>query len=466
MANPLLLFATDYVFENIDSAATPLGGSNLPPGYDPAEDPESVRTVLRRVAKAIISEDINGDGIIDWQDLVSFHPLTDQTKSRIPWDYVVSVIERRRQAYFATLDLHYAVTTYMDKGTIEPYDWDGSGNWHDDIVREEDRSFVLQFETNKNGYTPQDLLNGQGDRGGSVTFPQGNVVTYYYGYPCEGQQISGQEIDVNEVPLDLRCVYSDNRMLTAQAGGNITNPAKAPVGDYLVEYATGDGLTHQENIYVFENKEKTFFYPIPEIKVDEEGRITLFSIRFEDEEGNILDDPPILRGAVYFQLWAPINAVNNVLRGGGYYSDPFGNPSDVDTYAYQADINLIDPTEGFFPMSNDNLIYLEDLASINFWCLGGDGVVRANVYSLLAPELQPQLSIFSIDNGQLDIAFSPSPETGREVVSIKYRFDDSTWVEVSNSHCTVEIPAGALEVWLSAKDSSGYYTSPGNIILP
>ncbi|MCG6909393.1 MAG: hypothetical protein LJE94_04625 [Deltaproteobacteria bacterium] len=459
VANPLLLFATDAVFDAIANATNPMGDSNLPPGYDPAADPEGIRTVLRRVARAIIREDVNGDGQVDWQDLVTFHPLVDREKSRIPWEYVVSIIERRFQDYTARLDLHYATTTYLDRGTLEPYDWDGSGDWRDDVVQESDRSFVLQFTTNKNGYTAKDLYDEQGERGGRVVFPDDTRVTYFYGYPCEDQQVEGQETDVSEVPLDLRCNHSDDSDLTAQAGGNITDPVNAPVGDYLVEYATADGQTHQENIYVFENSEQSF-HPVPEINVDEEGRIASFSIRFEDDDGNILEDPPILRGAVHFQLWADVGTVNSVLRGESYYSDPFGNPSSVDSYAYQANINIIDPTAAFYPESNGHLIYLEDLVSVNIWCDGGDGVTRGNPYALMATELEPQMSACSVEGELLNVTYAPSQETGREVLAVRYKFDnDSDWTEEGGDSLSIPIDS-ALKVWLSVKDTSGYFTRP------
>lgn len=460
VANPLLLFATDAVFQAIDSAANPFGDSNLPPDYDPAADPESVRTVLRRVARAIIAEDVDGDGQIDWQDMVTFHPLTDQGKSRIPWEHVVAIIERRFQDYTATLDLHYATTTYMDRGTLAPYDWDDSGDWRDDVVHEEDRSFVLQFTTNKYDYTAKDLYDAQGERGGRVVFPGGSLVSYYYGYPCEGQQFGGQESDVNEVPLDLRCNYSDDSNLSGQAGGNVTDPVNAPVGDYLVEYTTSDGETHQENIYVFENSEQAFFHPVPELTVDDQGRIISFSIRFEDDAGDLLEDPPILTGAVHFQMWADVNTVSRVSRAAGYYTDPMGNPSSIDSYAYQAVINIIEPTAAFYPTSNGNLIYLEDLMSVNFWCGGGDGVTRANPYTLMAPELLPARTAFSTVGDQLDAVFTPSTETGRVVEAVRYKFDDSAWIEVAGASLNVPIPGGTIEVWLSARDTSGYYTRP------
>lgn len=460
VANPLLLFATDAVFEAIDNAADPFGDTNLPADYDPAADPESIRTLLRRVARAIIAEDVNGDGQVDWQDLVTFHPLVDQEKSRIPWKYVVSIIERRFQDYSATLGLHYATTTYLDRGTLAPYDWDGSGDWRDDFVNEEDRSFVLQFTTSKNGYTSKDLYDGQGERGGRVVFPDGRLVSYFYGYPCEGDQVDGRESDVNEVPLDLRCDHSDDSPLSAQAGGNVIDPASAPVGDYLVEYTTADGETHQENIFVFQNSEQSFFHAVPQLTVDDQGRITAFSIRFEDDAGNLLEDPPVLSGAVHFQLWGSLDLVNSVARVPGYYTNLFGTPSDVECYVYQADINIIDPAAPFYPLNNGNLIYLEDLVSVNFWCNGGDGVTRANPYTLVAGGLLPGMSAFSMDGGLLEVVYAPSAETGRAVETVRYKFDDGDWVEVPGASLSVPIPDGALAVWLSARDTSGYYTRP------
>ena len=113
-----------------------------------------------------------------------------------------------------------------------------------------------------------------------------------------------------------------------------------------------------------------------------------------------------------------------------------------------------------YPTSNGNLIYLEDLVSVNFWCDGGDGVTRANPYALMGPELLPAMIGFSTVGDQLDVAFTPSAETGRGVTAVRYKFDDSAWVEVAGASLNVSIPGDAVEVWLSARDTSGYYTRP------
>jgi hypothetical protein len=89
VANPLLLYASRHVIENVWGEALV--------SVDDFSDPLTIRTLMKRVAKALIKEDVDGDGTVDWQDIISFHPLTDQGKSRIPWGYVIDDIERQRR---------------------------------------------------------------------------------------------------------------------------------------------------------------------------------------------------------------------------------------------------------------------------------------------------------------------------------------------------------------------------------
>lgn len=71
VVNPLLLFASRYLLDNLWVA------SAISEDFEPLSDPEAVRTVQRRIAKALLNEDVNGDNTIGWEDLVSFHPLID-----------------------------------------------------------------------------------------------------------------------------------------------------------------------------------------------------------------------------------------------------------------------------------------------------------------------------------------------------------------------------------------------------
>jgi hypothetical protein len=339
--NPLLLFASQYVLENIYQ------------GYEVTV--ENVTTVLRRVARALIVEDVDGDGQIGWEDIVCFHPLVDQHKSRIPWEYVINSIERNRADYYAGLELHYAKSYYLDPGTEgrpQPYDWDGSGTWKDDpLLDYHDASFVIQFRTNKNGYTIQDFIDGQeGElRGGSVAFPDNALVSYYYGYPCGDDGFYGEEHGVSSVPLDTRCAQVDGS-LSVQVGGNMVSPENAPTGAYQVNYRTGDNQEHQEVLYVFENSENADFFVIPELTIDAHGRIEKFKLRFEDAEGTILDDPPFLSGSFNFQLWGTISQVNQQVRGDGFYTIPFqGSSEEVERGIYQAQVDLVNPTAEYIP---------------------------------------------------------------------------------------------------------------------
>jgi len=102
IANPLLIFASGYVLQNVwrnNEAIT---------------DPEEVRMIMGHVAKSLIgkdlnkngildeSEDVKVDGAIDWKDIVSFNPLEDSEKSIIPWDYVLEFIERIRSNNYSS----------------------------------------------------------------------------------------------------------------------------------------------------------------------------------------------------------------------------------------------------------------------------------------------------------------------------------------------------------------------------
>ena len=455
VANPLLLYASGYVLSNFQ------GESNIPEGYEPATDPEAVRNVLRRVAKALLKEDIDGDGTIDWQDIVSFHPLTDKDKSRIPWDYVLDEIERSRQEYYSSLTLWYARSFHRDPGTLAPFDWDGDGDWKDDLRDEHESSFTLQFYTNKNGYTVQDLLDGQGNRGGSVTFPEGSTVSYFWGYPCNGDYgISGSEEDVNEVPLDIRCNPNTEGNLNAQVGGNITSPQCAPVGEYVINYRTGDDNEHQEKLYVFENSAESFFYAIPEIEVDDEGFIEKLNLRFEDKDGYILEDPPILAAWLHFQLWATVDKVNEIVREEGYYTGVFGQPDNIDEFVYRGFVSLVTPTAPLYPTNNSHKIYYEDLIGITLCFIGGDGVFRAYAFDHNTSELYPQLEEWYFDGEKVTVKFTPSTETGRDVVSIRYKFDSGEWMEEAGATLTLAVPGGASKFYVTAKDTAGFYRYP------
>lgn len=443
--NPLLLFASDYVFQNIDS------------GYEPSV--ENVKIVLRRVARAILSADIDGDGAINWQDIICFHPLEDQSKCRIPWDYIVDRIERSRQAYYASLDLHYTRAYKFDPGTLAPIDHNGNGTWKDDLFDEKDKSFCLDFITNKNGYTSQDLYEAQGgNRGGAVQFPEDKIVSYYYDYPWDGGAIFGEEHDTNIVPLDLRGSIGEG-WIRAQAGGNVIDPDNAPVGEYKVTYAA-DGLEHVETLYVFENSDQTLFYAIPEISLDENGFIDTLKLRFEDIEGNLIEDPPFLSGVCQFQAWDVISTVNTLLRGSGFYTDPYGRSNEnEECYLYDAPINLADPTATYSPRNNGHKIYFEDLTGINLWFYCGDGVTRAQPFS---PHFgyYPYFTTFEIADNIISAGYTPSPETDREVVATKYRFDNTAWTETTGASIKIEIPDGATKVYITAKDTSGFYRYP------
>ena len=330
---------------------------------------------MRRVAKALIAEDVDGNNEIDWKDITSFHPTYDKTKSRIPWDYLLEDIARERREYFANLDISYYRSFSMDPINLEPIDKDNDGNWRND----DERSFDLYFSTNKNGYTMRDVIEGIGLRGGSVTLP-GSALFSYNWYHCDqdGNVISETVLDDPTPPLFLQCMPSLDDMenhLFSLVGGGVTAPLTVPVGEYTIVYKTGDGLEHQEILYVYENTDETYFLAYPLFETDDDGFLVSISLRFEDTTGNILEDPPILGGTIYLQLKEPVDTINQQVRGEGFYAALQDDPAGW--YVFVEDLDIFSPAIDLYPENNGHRIYMEDIGIINLPIYTGDGVQRS-----------------------------------------------------------------------------------------
>jgi hypothetical protein len=450
VANPLLLYASYYIFDNIFGEATE--------SVDDFSDPETIRTLMQIVARALIEQDVDGDGTIDWQDIISFHPLVDQDKSRIPWDYVLDDIDRLRQDYAAILSITYNEPYFPDPLDQQPIEVD----IENEAIAGQLDSIIIHFATNKNNYTNQDLVDGQGNRGGTVTLPAGQSVTYVW---CEegedGEDVcTTVENDVAPplwVPSEFASVYAEAG-LSAYVGGSITDPQQAPVGEYTVEYATGDGQTHQETLYLHENREETYFHLIPMIEVDDEGFIDSIVLQFEDENGNPLDEPAILNGAIIIFTWGEsIEEVNSLVRGEGYYAQIEG---EQDLVMYTQGISLLSPTAPIYPTNNGHKIYYEDANHIAVQFEVGDGVGRSAALWPGQYELYPQIEPATVENDQVTVTFAPASATDREVLSIRYKFDNGDWQEVDGSTLVANIPEGATILYVTAKDISDFYVYP------
>lgn len=365
VANPLLKFASKYALAQVDKVTDITS--------------ENVRTILRRVAKALIVADIDGDNLIDWTDITSFHPLFDKEKSRIPWDYLLEDIRRERQQYYANLDISYSRTFNMDQHTYEPVDEDSDGDWRNDYGS----SFDLYFSTNKNGYTMRDIIDGMGLRGGTVTLPDDATFSYVW-YHCDesGNSISETVIDDPTPPLFLQCMPSDDDMdlsVFSLVGGGVIDPEIVPVGEYSIEYHTGDGLDHQEILYVHENTSDSYLLVYPELKTDENGFLENIRLRFQSTTGEILEDPPILDGSIYVQLREPVETMNDLVRGEGFYKELPDDPAGW--YIFVDSLDIFSSTIEFYPQNNGHLIYAEDLGSIDLPIYTGDGVQRSFNFS-------------------------------------------------------------------------------------
>jgi hypothetical protein len=461
VANPLLWYASKYVISGVE------GGSNLPAGYEPSTDPEAVRTVMHRVAAALIEEDVDGDGVISWEDIVTFHPLVNRDKSYIPWDYVLDDIERSRADYLVEFWLSYGYIYHLDPGTQAPYDYNGDGDWKNDrgeAIGAEADSYVIDFNTNLNGYTVQDLLDGQGARGGRVTFPGNTPITYTW---TDIYGNSGSEENDTQPPLLIHEGFTIEDDLRGELGGTITDPPEAPVGEYVIDFTTGDGQQHQQTLYLHENSAESLIYPVAQIQVDDNNEfIEQIKLQFEDENGDILENPPVLWVAVLICTEDSVDTLNDLIREQGFYVPHPSDPVQSELTLYYTSISIVDPTASFFPTNNGHGIYYEDAFAIYLQILGGDGVNRSFCY-MVNNALYPQLDRLEIDYpgaGQLYATYVPSSVTGREVVSIRYRFDNTDWSEVEGDTLTTDIPDGANTIYITAKDTSGFYFyAPGGI---
>jgi hypothetical protein len=452
IANPILLIASDHVLGNIlwweaDEYQV----------YNPTTDPEALKILMRRVAVSFLSEDVDGDGSIDWQDIVAFNPLTDKNKSRLPWEKILDGIEMRRQGYKVYLFPSYARFYFPDPSTLSAYDLDDDGDWRNDFAS----IFQIAFWTDKNNYTVQDLVDGQGTRGGKVILPDGKTISYSYSYENEdGEEVS---IDVENDQTPPLSAGTDNYddPLWALVGGDISDPDEAPVGEYTVQYSTGDGLFHEDDIYLYENSAITFFYVIPSIDVDEDGFIEKITYRFEDVDGNTLQDPPILYGNIRVTLWDSVETVNDLVRGENYYTSLYGLYINDQEEIFSENINLADPEVSFIPENNGHKIYFEDTQFIGIRFITGDGVMRHfylvnNFVTSFYPALAEDPVIA---DGKVTVNYNPV-DSQRPVVSILYRFDNTWWLEIDGDTLSVDIPDGATLLYVTAKDTSGFYRYP------
>ncbi len=82
-------------------------------------------------------------------------------------------------------------------------------------------------------------------------------------------------------------------------------------------------------------------------------------------------------------------------------------------------------------------------------------------------KLYPGLGGWFVESGQVTVPFEPAVATGREAVSIRYKFDNTDWAEVAGDTLTVDIPNGATTLYVTAKDEAEFYMyAPYELDLP
>lgn len=359
--------------------------------------------------------------------------------------------------------------------TIVVPDSDNPGFYYPEIPEKMNNSMVLTFFTNKNDYLINDLKwvwteqTGCGGliwnelQVGRVTLPDSLPTIYYttQSPTSDGPTCfrSGCLVSNTMPPLTLQeCSYNAESEVPIKVaiGGRIFIPLEAEIGMYTVNFETSDSQVHEETVYVYENTQEASFKVIPIFELDDEDRIDSVSLRFEDNEGNVFEDPPILWG----KWWI---TASSDFRGEGYY-----HIEDTYLYGYdygicfQSDISILSPTDLSHPTSNDHKIYYEDVLEMCFVFEGGDSVQRLFRFNLKDLAYYPDIR--AERDGQY-LTFFPywGNPPGEEVVSIKYQWGDATWspmgewIEVAGPSATVEIPLGATLVRYTAKGTAGFY---------
>ena len=474
--NPLLLLASQYAIDTL---------------YEQDEiSKEEVKNVLKCVAKAFLigedkdgdgivddldgdnlPDDINSDGIIDWKDIIIFNPTSaeDRDKCRMPWEHLLTQIERQRNGYTADLQLEYTkyyafdphvITSYENGSVMYPIDYDEDGEWK----TEQDfyDFFDLIFSTNLNEYKLRDLVEGQGLIGGNVEFPEQIDLFYgYFGYTegtneCEYQQNNA----TGNLPLCIACLddsdsYLDNSGISAYVGSFIYDPERAPEGVYSVTYTVENDeniQTHKDSFYIHEISEQTYVYVIPQVFIDDQKRIDHITLRFEDANGNELKDPPILQCGIWMNpIWGDSEMANRLIRGDGYY--------DTSVNLYNQSIKYLDITQPIYPLNNGNKIFVEDVVPIYIGIRTGDGVERHFGFGIDGDYL-PQLETLETNGSSMSVTYISSAKTNKPVDRIRYRFDNTDWYEEAGASVNPVIPDEASTFYVTATDDSGFYRYP------
>ncbi|PLX92195.1 MAG: hypothetical protein C0621_09930 [Desulfuromonas sp.] len=443
IANPLLEYANRYVFINT---------------YNETErTPEEIRTILRRIAKSLIREDVDGDGEIGWKDILRFHPLADQNKTRVPWDKVIDDIYRRRNNYFAEFAVRYANRDIIDKSSLKPLGYNSDETFNDNTSS----TFWLLFSTNKNGYDLCDLYESQGLLGGSVILPDSYKISY--------SNSEGVYYDIGTPPLYTQIMPSEEKntcfdcIANAAVGGDIIDPKVAPPGPYEIYYSTVDGLSHSETMYVYENSNVNDYYVWPKVEVDENGFLDSISWQFEDNNGIQLDDPPVLIANQYVTpIFGSIKKLNTILHEPGYYIIDEKSPF----YLFDGSLNLTDLSSVENLYNAEKKIYYEDIGQIGIVIENGDGTSRQYDFTVQAGDYSPVRVDSYFENNKFYVNYIPAPQTGTAIQKVKYRiasefgiFNDP-WIEIDGDSAVIDIQKGSYSIWTAAKDSTGFYSVP------
>jgi hypothetical protein len=177
-----------------------------------------------------------------------------------------------------------------------------------------------------------------------------------------------------------------------------------------------------------------------------------------------LEDPPILQASFTIHSWDTASEVNSLVRGENYYEPAHAAYHEI---IYIKNISLVSPTIPFYPTNNGHGIYFEDASIIGIGAYAGDGVSRGFTFNNYNNRFYPQMAgAAEITGDQVTVRFAPADlaDPQRPVVSIRYKFDDGDWQEASGGTLTATIPDGAVLLYVTAKDSAGFYLYPPNEI--
>lgn len=462
--NPLLLIATRYVRDNLWSSAS------ISPNYTAPATGEQIRSLQDKIARALLNNDVNGDGHIDWKDLLSFHSLTDQAKSNMPWGSVLTELQRTQERYFARATIQYSNWYVINPNTLAASRSAFVVSMPGDVSppNRVNHAKVL-FTTNKNNYRIRDADWQQNDPSyaagfgphiaGAAAVPT-TLIAMEFGSKVWGC-FTGKAKSTSNPSLNLPDCYvgtDADEPLQIAVGGVILGPTQVPAGSYTVSYRTNDGRNHEESVYVYENAQETVFEVRPVFALDSSGRIASLHLEFSRNGIGIADDVPA--------IWAEASMVcSTAFRGEGFYSLT-GERDFWTTFpegvCFRQVIDLLAATDSIIPSSNDKQIVFEDVTEFRFAFHTGDGVQRIFRFDPKGSGHYPQMRT-SWDSVKGAVTILPYAANVEQVTGFRYRWFDRNlkalgeWVEVLGDTATVTPPPEAYRVVYTAKGKANFY---------